>query len=101
MEITLNINESIIVSHEELEKIYQRLYNRVKAWAKKPSAIYFTLTQNLRNVYKRLMKKEDFERLNPWHVECIILLSKRGINIPPELLARAVERLDKERRANG
>lgn len=91
MEIPLTKENSIIVSTTQLNGIYSRLIDRVKGWANSANSIQWTLAKNLKNTYKRVKKEDEFQRLNPWHAECIILLSKNGIKIEPNLLSRAIE----------
>ncbi len=91
MEVPLSNNNSIIISKAALKGIYDRLYDRVNTWAKSADSIQWTLAQNLRKTYKRVLKDEDFQRINPWHAECLILLAKNGIPIKAELLGNAIK----------
>lgn len=94
MEVPLTEETSIIVKQSQLNTIGSRL-------GAQPQAVVYTLTKYLRSVYKRVcVRGETLQRLNPWHVEAVLLLSHNGAQIPPETLQQAIAHRKREQKEN-
>lgn len=87
MEFSLNDNESVIFTKQEIEEVYNNLYSKIHTWidSYQSTNFYYTLNEHLKYVYN----KQDLESFNPWDVEAIRLLQKKGIAISSILVDKA------------